>query len=88
MVKKFTSLNNSLSRRIVGYACREEAVKCYTLLFNSRTLIKESLFKCLFKLVMEICPPTYNQFKELHPQIQSYMNVYYTRLFISQIYDI
>lgn len=80
MDKKITSVKNPLCRRIIIYAYEQNFKTCYPLLFNNRTRMDEFVFLFLFALLLEICPINYLQFKELHPQIQSYMNNYYEKL--------
>lgn len=79
-MKRFTSLNNSLCRRIIMSACQLNYKTCYPLLFNSRTQLDEYMFLMLFSFLLEVCPIHFHQFKELHPEIQSYMNNYYAKL--------
>lgn len=79
MVKKFASLNNALSRRIIYLASVGESRKCYTLLFNSRTEYHELLFLKLYWIVFDMCPLTFNDYMSLHPQIQSYMSHFYLK---------
>lgn len=83
MERKFTNLNNDVSRLIISHSSIGNALLAFEILIAHRIDYDESVFLRLLKLIFELSPLTYSDYKKMHPQFKNYISNLYDKYIAS-----